>query len=177
MVHVCVYLYSVLKKWGVAQMGCVLELLFQGKPLYTKMFLVHCTTKCSCERGFAAGLYIQARAPGANVIVVGTHLDELRRKAGGTRQADALMQKYEEQIAQEYAPTSKTSPVIQSINFVAVPDRLFGFTNIETLVESIYDVASNMEVPRSESKTCFISSLNHYNLVLCLFDNTSPSSQ
>ena len=100
-------------------------------------------------------LTLQAKAPGANVIVIGTHLDELRKRAGGAKQVETLLRQYEEQITQEYFPTSKTSPVIRSINFVAVPDRFFGATNIDTLVESIYDVASDMEVPRSEPHTLY----------------------
>ena len=99
---------------------------------------------------------LQAKAPGANVIVIGTHLDELRKRVvGGAKQVEMLLRQYEEQIAQEYFPTSKTSPVIRSINFVAVPDRFFGATNIDTLVESIYDVASDMEVPRSKPHTLY----------------------
>ena len=99
---------------------------------------------------------LQARAPGASVIIVGTHFDTLKKNvAKGS--IDQLLTMYRNEIDEKYGLASscgKGAPVIKAVHFVSCTDKTMftGPTGIEQLNDIIYDVAMAMEAPRCECK-------------------------
>ena len=92
----------------------------------------------------------QVRAPGAQIIVVGTHLDVFRRSEG--KNTENLLEEYRKRILQEFTSQDRTFPKIRKVVFVGLNEAtgFFGTTTkYDDLNDIIHEEASNMEIPKS----------------------------
>ena len=90
------------------------------------------------------------RAPGAQIIVVGTHLDVFRRSEG--RNTENLLEEYRKRILEEFTSQDRTFPKIRKVVFVGLNEAtgFFGTTTkYDDLNDIIHEEASNMEIPKS----------------------------
>ena len=95
--------------------------------------------------------FLQAAAPYAQVLIIGTHLNAFRRAERGN--ADSLLEAYKEKLKREFQYKDKIAPKIRGIFYVGFGDPSF-FGNFlaplkyEELSDKIYDIACSMEIPR-----------------------------
>jgi GTPase SAR1 family protein len=114
---------------------------------------------------------LQAGAPYAQVIIIGTHLDLFRRNE---RHSDVLLDKYRKKIMQDCSFHNRMSPMIKGIVFVGFSEPLFGGNitpiNFDELNDKIFDTANSMEIPRSSDAPSFKMKLMDEKIPKCYLE-------
>ena len=119
----------------------------------TRKYTIYCTT-CMCTHTHIHTS--QAKAPGATVVIVGTHLDLVLkdRDQKCRRWADKL-EKYK-----FGRKGCKTYPQLKAIHFVGCPEKKR--IEVDKLNDILYDIALDMDAPRGKLSgvTCADKGLN-----------------